>query len=127
MKVENKNGVRIVRVEGFAGQGNYGHYEDCPLADYELKLLKGKDVFIYWYGEGNYCGVGYAIWRTNGKWYGEDLSHCSCYGPLEGVILNHNDAYLADKLEDVKARGTNDWWFKNAEVLVDKARSLRYK
>lgn len=35
--------------------------------------------------------------------------------------------YLADKLEDIKARGTNDWWFKDVERLVDKAKQLRYK
>lgn len=42
--------------------------------------------FVYWYEDGGYDGSGEAVAlrKEDGKLVMKDLSHCSCYGPLEG-------------------------------------------
>ncbi len=49
------------------------------------------DILVYWYENHGYDGNGIAVFRNAGtkKWWDENLSHCSCYGPIEGGL--HGD------------------------------------
>lgn len=61
--------------------------EDCQ-DGYDFKNVE-FDFLAYWYESGCYDGDGFAVFRkkTNAgfRWFGKDLSHCSCYGPFDGA------------------------------------------
>lgn len=58
----------------------------CPFHDYELKQigLETYEWLVHWYDGGCYEGSGEAVGYKDGNLYIYNLSHCSCYGPLEG-------------------------------------------
>jgi len=73
--------------------------------DYDLSYVGNEyDWFVYAYYNNGYDGEGEAVGYKDGNLYFYNLSHCSCYGPLEGspqVItvdnwLNSNDIHDAD-------------------------------
>ena len=41
------------------------------------------DEAWYWYAEGNYDGSGQLLMRKGTLWDMHDMSHCSCYGPID--------------------------------------------
>lgn len=41
------------------------------------------DWLVYWYEASDYEGFGEAIGLDGDQLYVHDLSHCSCYGPME--------------------------------------------
>lgn len=64
--------------------GNWSDKEDIA-RDFaiDLKELKGARIIIAWYGDGDYSGAAFVLFRRDGKLYEVYGSHCSCYG-LEG-------------------------------------------
>ena len=76
---------------------NYGEEAD-ELSEYDIRDLKslGLDEIFYWYTSGSYEGSGWLIARI-GDLYGLfDISHCSCYGPVECVEVSDITKSLAD-------------------------------
>lgn len=69
------------------------------LSEYELKDVSAlqADWFVYYYEHGSYEGTGFAVWKKDNKYYYDDLGHCSCYGPTDG--LKNTGGY--DSLEDI--------------------------
>lgn len=68
---------------------------------------------VYYYTENGYDGDGQIIIKTAGnKFYFKDLSHCSCYGPLDGggqltnldIILNSDDIHDLDVMECIRMK-----------------------
>lgn len=61
--------------------GNWSDKEDVA-RDFciDLKELKGARIIIAWYGDGDYCGSAFVLFRRDGKLYEVNGSHCSCYG-----------------------------------------------
>ena len=58
------------------------------LSEWDLNEVKDDprfEWFVYWYENGYYDGSGNALALCkDGLLYYKDLSHCSCYGPMEG-------------------------------------------
>lgn len=59
------------------------------LNEWDLNEVKDDprfEWFVYWYQDGGYDGQGdaLALCKEDGLLYYKDLSHCSCYGPMEG-------------------------------------------
>lgn len=48
-----------------------------------LNLLNSSEVLLAWYGGGGWEGLAMVVYRSEGKLYEVNGSHCSCYG-LEG-------------------------------------------
>lgn len=65
----------------------YGEYSSEEFGEFDVErlLATGADYVVYWYGSGCYCGSGHVIARKDGRWHHHDCSHCSCYGPTEGI------------------------------------------
>lgn len=83
------------------------------------------DAVFYWYASGSYEGSGDLLAVKDGKWYNKDLSHCSCYGPLEDFATNETD-YQYSSLQDIKDRCTVEC-YENIKPLVDLAINNGYK
>lgn len=83
------------------------------------------DVIFYWYVEGYYEGSGSLIAQKDKKWFYSSLSHCSCYGPLDG-FAKHISEYQYKSLNEVEKAGTCEWLF-SVKPLIDLARSKGYK
>jgi len=66
-------------------------YRELPsaLSSEDVSALKEKGVELayYWYAAMPYEGYGYILFKKEGKpgWFLHDASHCSCYGPLDGI------------------------------------------
>lgn len=79
-------------------ENNY--VSDTELSEYDIESIKHMQAFAYWYGNGGYEGSGHCIYQTqDNKWDEKSLSHCSCYGPMDGLSNAHSGAYnTLDKL-----------------------------
>jgi len=57
------------------------------LNEYAMENIPDDLIYlVYWYENGGYDGSGVAVWKApNGKFGWENLSHCSCYGPCDGI------------------------------------------
>jgi hypothetical protein len=55
------------------------------LSNYDIQSIKSSDYFVYHYESGSYDGSGTGIAKRDGKFYSYNLSHCSCFGPIDGV------------------------------------------
>jgi len=69
---------------------NYLEYdrEDGELSDYDLNHIPDTVTDIwYWYAQGSYDGSGIMVLKTSDGYYLHDMSHCSCYGPLDNFEL----------------------------------------
>ncbi|MGL5013761.1 MAG: hypothetical protein ACRC6V_05645 [Bacteroidales bacterium] len=67
---------------------NDGHEDDIGLSNTEKEFLESIGVvkIIGWYGSGSYEGSGEALIVFNdGTLRLENLGHCSCYGPWDGL------------------------------------------
>jgi len=69
-------------------------------SEYSIQNIKafGADLAIYWYEYEGYEGSGYILMKKGLKWYINDCSHCSCYGPTEHI----NDATSYNSIEELK-------------------------
>ena len=67
----------------------------------------GAEAAFYWYGTGSYEGSGYLLALRAKKWYVTSLSHCSCYGPEEG-ISKLIDQIGYDSLITIEQSGTKE-------------------
>jgi len=70
----------------------------------EVKDLEelGIDEVWYWYVSGSYEGSGQMIIRKEDKYYLHNMSHCSCYGPLDEIDMS--DARAFSSLNEMKRR-----------------------
>jgi len=87
-------------------------YQVGPDSAYdEPQGIDGQYVWlVYWYEEGSYEGNGEAVaLGKDGKLYGYDLGHCSCYGPFDDYGSNREDVALADLLEVKDNIHDQDW------------------
>lgn len=46
----------------------------------DSKELKGARIVVAWYGQGDYEGSAFVLYRQNGKLYEVNGGHCSCMG-----------------------------------------------
>lgn len=104
--------------------------EDCTeiLFDkYDMELMEGciPDAVFYWYVSGSYEGDGALIAIKDGKWYTQNLSHCSCNGPLDGFANNILE-YIHRDLDTLLSMGTDEWK-KGYLPLVELAKLHGYK
>ena len=82
----------------------------------DLRMI-GVDTIVYWYAKGDYAGAGQAIVRANGKWYYNDLVHCSCYGPtkdLRNLISKIEDTSI--NLSTFQGTCSSNLWMEVKEV-----------
>ena len=72
--------------------------DDAELDEYELEKIPEEVEWIkYWYAQGSYDGSGMMILKTKDGYYLYDMSHCSCYGPLDHLELTRS----YDTIEDL--------------------------
>lgn len=88
------------------------------LSDWEFEEMdaKGFKFVVYWYENGGYDGSGEAVGlcMEDNLIYVKNLSHCSCYGPMDGGMkagdsmsveefLSHKEEVLAyDARKEIK-------------------------
>ena len=101
--------------------------DEIGFDEYDMKEMNGciPDAVFYWYVSGSYEGDGALIAVKDGKWYDKSLSHCSCYGPIEGFANKISDYDHAD-LDDVLSKCSEERE-KEYSPLVELARSHGYK
>lgn len=90
----------IIRVQPPA---NYLEYDrdDTELDVYDLKNIPKEVEWIrYWYAQGSYDGSGMMILKTKDGFYLHDMSHCSCYGPLEHLELTRPYSTIEDLINN---------------------------
>lgn len=81
----------------------YNVGQDVLSEEYDLgQVVKEKYLWlVYWYENGGYDGHGEAVaLGTDGMLYRTGLSHCSCYGPMDGfggVTAITKEEFLRDK------------------------------
>ena len=95
--------------------------DNSSLSDYELgyAIEAGVTKIVYHYEQGSYEGGGDALLYKDGKWYLENLSHCSCNGPLDSLSLVTG---YEDPMEWAKS-ATKEYQ-KNIIVLCEKAKEV---
>ena len=85
--VTHHNGAELHRHSQILGE-YCDDYTSVQLDGYELDAVDKKPIraMFYWYGCGSYEGNGDAIMVTTGGLWGDcSMSHCSCYGPEDGI------------------------------------------
>jgi len=95
---------------------SYTYGDICELEnDYNFDLLKDFDEVYYWYASAPYEGLGGLIGLLKGKWYMHSMGHCSCYGPLEHLEINEQNAYYS--LEELKNACSSDLLIEVAPLI----------
>lgn len=91
-----QNTMRIIRTYPPNQYADYHPDNTCGWKCAELTAEEtsrfraiGADTLIYWYATGCYSGAGYALFRVDNFWRMHDISHCSCYGPTDGINAPH--------------------------------------
>lgn len=94
-------------------QKQYGSASE--LSEYDFKTLEdmGVDTVAYWYSCGSYEGSGELIGRIGDEWFYMNLSHCSCYGPVDSKPSSKEKS-----LADLEARMTKELC-KDVEPLFE--------
>lgn len=92
------------------------------LANYELECRDDFKFIVYQYENYGYEGDGEAVGLclTDNMLYIKNLSHCSCYGPMDGGIESGDKMTIEDFLsekEDVHA-------YDALKAIKDKVREL---
>lgn len=99
-----------------------GHY--CgPTDELSKDELSSVPDFVqeiwYWYTGGGWEGQGYMLLRSGDEYQIDSLSHCSCYGPMDGI------AFLKEKqfkpLEYMYSDCTKDY-LRDIQPLIDLAK-----
>lgn len=75
-------------------------YSYCRMSQLDndyIKRLEEKNIkeIRYFYAEDSYEGAGHMLYLLNKLWYRHDMSHCSCYGPIDN--LNPIEGFLSLK------------------------------
>lgn len=94
------------------------------LVDLDLENLNKNRPFdicinelVYAYHEGNYEGHGVAAYRDNkGMWHLDEISHCSCYGALDGGF--NKIGYTNVQILGLLKKRIEDNWLKSDYMLV---------
>jgi hypothetical protein len=106
---------------------NYHTYFDISeLQEYEIETLEkiGAEVVFYWYGQGSYEGAGHMIARDKNGWHVFDLSHCSCYGPVENISFGGEPT--SKTLKGIEEKCSDDL-YKDIKELVRLAKENGYR
>jgi len=79
----------------------YSWGDPTPFDQYDLREFDGRaiDKIVYWYARGGYEGSGHLLVYLKGAWHHKDLSHCSCYGPLDDLDFSKPISSLSAWLE----------------------------
>jgi hypothetical protein len=93
---------------------NFGEEAD-ELSEYDIRDLKDLylDEIFYWYTSGSYEGTGWMIARKDGLYGLFDLSHCSCFGPVECV----NALDITKSLDELKSKLSDEVLVLTAELF----------
>lgn len=91
--------MKLIRIKEIPD--GYKYVESAALSEYDIETLVelGIEEARYWYASGSYEGSGQMVALKDGKWFHHDMSHCSCFGPVEQLSL-HNGF---DSLESLLA------------------------
>ncbi len=81
----------------------FANKEDIENA-YKCTVPEDADILFAWYGDGDYSGSSYVLYRLDGKLYEVWGSHCSCYG-LEGQWEPQETSVTA-----LKTHTFSDWY-----------------
>jgi hypothetical protein len=118
--------TRIVNVNRFPNGYNNSWGEELSELDPKWELPEvyalNLDAAWYWYTSGSYEGDGKILMYKDGKWDESSLSHCSCYGPTDGISFTGEYS----SLDELEKGGTEDW-YKEIGILVEAAREAGYK
>lgn len=79
------------------------------------------ELIVYWYAEAPYEGSGQMVALKDGKWSLDDLSHCSCYGPIDRLSM----LFQYDSLDALMAACEPAYCADQVRPLVEAARSAR--
>lgn len=97
----------------------------------ELEVAGFKWV-VYWYETGDWDGSGEAVGYKDGLLYIKNLSHCSCYGPMddglesgdkmtvEAFLSLKEDIFSYDARKEVKKKVAELIGYSNAPVFEEK-------
>jgi hypothetical protein len=93
------------------------------IADWEIiDVVPNALAVVYDYEAGSYEGSGYAVIRYADGWDIVNLSHCSCYGPMDRVVEGLG---MRDTLDEVAASYSMDMWDRaQFDSAVESARKL---
>lgn len=121
MKLRKVITMKTYNYNKFPKNYTYRYGEISSLEDYEISKLKemGISKIYYWYASGDYEGSGNLLCKKGKLWYLHDMSHCSCYGPLEHLDLSSNKGYSS--LKKIKSKCTKEL-FEQIEPLFNKAK-----
>ena len=113
--------MKIYDLGEFPPEKNYKYYDYEQLHkiesnQYYFNKMDAEYIF-YWYGTGDYCGVGQLLAYKYKKWVLESLNHCSCNGPLEDIWIDNT---FVDRLEDIKQMCSEDL-LKEVKPLINLA------
>lgn len=89
----------------------YGDWAE--LYDSDLENIAADEIW-YWYSTAWYEGSGHLIARVGDRYFHHDMSHCSCFGPLDHVDNS------PEPLDELKAGWKNNpsYW-KEVEPLFN--------
>lgn len=70
--------------------------------------------------DGGYDGQGVAVYLDNkGQWHLDDISHCSCYGALDGGF--NKISYTRPQVVELLKKRASEDWEKDDYVAILKA------
>jgi len=108
--------TQVHRVVNPAYKSEY--VEDANLDESELEKLYplNVDEAWYWYKQGSYEGRGQILIRRGQQYMIHDLSHCSCYGPLD-----HLYEFIGKVLKELIESVSKDAYENELKCLFDMA------
>ncbi len=94
-----------------------------PFDEFHIRRLDEAAVVECWYRYtyGEYEGYGWAVFRfSDGEFDAKDLSHCSCYGPLETGVNgpDYKRGKTFPTIEALRAAHSADALAEMADVLA---------
>lgn len=94
-----------------------------PFSDRDFPPGK-VEWFVYHYTSGSWDGSGTGvIKRADGTYGWANLSHCSCYGPLDGGYSNFGDTNPAGLVSDLATK-PGDYDFAERSSILAKLREI---
>lgn len=101
------------------------------LNEYDINDMDGEsfDFIVYWYESGSYDGDGEAVGyiKEENILYVTSLSHCSCYGPMDGGMKSGVkvtiDEFLSQK-ESVHSLDVRDCIKEKVKELLSENASV---